>query len=123
MKELFYCVVCTLLLFSTSVAQEAKQKTEQNAKANVKPSEIYAADSSWTSMLSEDLDGWEVFTGIPHKSTKIEGFPQSTSEDCREGTPFGLGDPLKIFTVEKVDDDMVLNVSGEGYAGLTTKDE
>ena len=34
-------------------------------------------DENWRPLLTHSLDGWEVFTGIPHKSTSIPGFPES----------------------------------------------
>jgi hypothetical protein len=67
------------------------------------------------------MDGWEVHTGVPHKSVVVPGFGKSTSEDCRGGKPVGLGDPMKIFTTAIVDGKPVLNVSGLIYAGISTK--
>lgn len=87
----------------------------------------HAADSDdqtqpaqWRSLLDEQLSQWEVFTGVPHKSVKIEGVPPSESDDCRKGTPVGLGDPKNVYSVTMVDGAPVLHVSGEIYAGLTT---
>ena len=73
-------------------------------------------------LLNEDLDGWEVFTGVPHKSLASDDFPYPTAEKvtARKAKPIGLGDPLKIFNVEMEDGKPVLHISGKVYAGLTT---
>lgn len=78
----------------------------------------------WKPLLSEDLSGWEIFVGVPHKTVEVPGFPKSDSEDCRKGTPVGLGkDPLKIFTMIEEDGQPVLKISGQIYAGISTKEE
>lgn len=83
-----------------------------------------AGAEEWTQLLDADLSKWEVYTGVPHKSVTVPGWDQeATSEDCRGGTPVGLGDPLGIYTTEEVDGEVVLNVSGQVYAGLTSLDE
>jgi Domain of Unknown Function (DUF1080) len=74
-------------------------------------------------LLDEKLSAWEVFTGVPHETVSVPGIPASTSRDGQTGTPVGLGDPLKIFTVVMEDGKPVLHVSGEIYAGLTTREE
>ena len=70
-------------------------------------------------LLNEDLDGWEVFTGVPHKSLASDDFPYPTAEKvtARKAKPIGLGDPLKIFNVEMEDGKPVLHISGKVYAG------
>ena len=77
----------------------------------------------WRPLLDEQLSQWEVFTGVPHKSVSIEGFPPSKSHDCRKGKPFGLGDPKNVYSVAVTDGVPVLHVSGEMYAGLTSREE
>jgi hypothetical protein len=53
----------------------------------------------------------------------LPGFPVSESEDGKTGTPVGLADPLKLFTVEMQDGKPILRISGQIYAGLTSKEE
>jgi hypothetical protein len=77
----------------------------------------------WQPLLDERLTKWEVFTGVPHKSVTIKGFPRSQSHDCRKGKPFVLGDPKNIYSVTITDGAPVLRVSGEIYAGLTSLEE
>lgn len=79
--------------------------------------------NEWRPLLTESLDGWEVYTGIPHKSVSVPGYPQSESEDSRNGMAIGLGDPLKIFQIEDLDGTPVLHISGQVYAGLTSLEE
>lgn len=83
-----------------------------------------SAESQARSLLDEKLSAWEVFVGVPHESVNVPGFPASSSTDGQTGTPVGLGsDPLKIFAVLMEDGKPVLRVSGQIYAGLTTRDE
>jgi hypothetical protein len=74
-------------------------------------------------LLDGQLSAWEVFTGVPHRSVQLPGFPASESEDGKTGKPVGLADPLKIFTVEIQDGKPILRISGQIYAGLTSKEE
>lgn len=78
---------------------------------------------TWRPLLSESLEGWEVFTGVPHRTTVVPGLARSESDDCQDGTPVGLSDPLNIFSVEEREGDSVLAVSGHGYAGISSKEE
>ena len=56
----------------------------------------------------KDLEGWETYVGPKEKG----------------GTPIGLNvDPMKIFTITKVDGAMVLHISGEINASIATKKE
>ncbi len=83
-----------------------------------------AEESQWRSLLDDSLSHWDIFMGVPHKTLDIPGFPKPESPDGRTGTPIGLGkDPLKVFTTEKHGDETVLHISGQIYAGLSTKEE
>ncbi|MEI6142182.1 MAG: DUF1080 domain-containing protein [Mariniphaga sp.] len=56
----------------------------------------------------KDLEGWDIYVGPKEKG----------------GTPIGLNvDPMKIFSVTKLDGDMVLHISGEINASIATKRE
>ena len=83
--------------------------------------EIIQPDATWQPLLSESLDDWEPFTGVPHKSFSEPGFPPGTSDDGRTGTPVGMGDPFQIFQIEMLGGQPVLHISGRVYAGLSTK--
>lgn len=75
-------------------------------------------------LLDKNLSKFEVFSGVPHKSVVIPGYPPSTSENGTSGTPIGLGkDPLGVFKVSEEDGQLVLHISGQIYAGLSTKEE
>lgn len=80
--------------------------------------------NEWQPLLDADLSRWEVFTGVPHKSVVVPGASEpSTSENGQDGTPVGVGDPLDIYTTSMVDGEVVLHVSGQVYAGLTSLEE
>ncbi len=86
----------------------------------------YVGDDSdekqWTELLDTELSQWEVFMGVPHTSVEVD-WP-SKSESGTEGTPMGLNnDPLNVFSVEEIDGEPVLHVTGEVYGGLTTLKE
>jgi hypothetical protein len=85
--------------------------------------QLTADDSATRLLLDQELSAWEVFTGVPHESVTVPGLPASTSKDGKTGAPVGLGDPLKIFTIKMEEGKPVLHVSGQIYAGLTTREE
>lgn len=75
-------------------------------------------------MFDEKLSQWEIYIGVPHKTVTIPGQPASTSENGTKGTPLGLNnDPLKIFTTSQVDGETQLDISGEIYGALSSKEE
>lgn len=113
---------------SQEPAAENEPAADAHATSEEKDSETTSkhpanAPDEWRQLLDEKLSVWEPFTGVPHKSVQIEGFPQSNSEDCRKGKPFGLGDPKNVYSVKLVDGNPVLHITGELYAGLTSLEE
>lgn len=79
------------------------------------------ADEQWIALLDKDLSQWNIFMGVPHTSVDLPGYPKG---DGKQGTPIGLNkDPLRVFTVEGSEGAPVLRISGEVYAGLSTKEE
>lgn len=81
------------------------------------------AQNKTTSLLDETLSNFEVWIGVPHNT--VEGLPEGTfqSNNVHTGVPLGLNNDLKkVFTVDKEAVEIVLKVSGEIYAGLTTKE-
>ncbi len=85
-------------------------------------STLIAQDSDWIPLLDKNLSKWDVFVGVPHHSVK--GLPEGTPKgDGMKGEPLGLNnDPLKVFYAEDVDGETIMRVSGEIYAGLTSKE-
>lgn len=76
----------------------------------------------WVSLLDKELSQWEVWTGVPEPS--VQNLPSSYQQDenGENKTPIGLGDPMGIFKVTEDEiGELILNISGEVYAGLTSK--
>lgn len=82
----------------------------------------FAQESDWEPLLDKDLSKWDVFVGVPHHSVK--GLPEGTpTGDGMKGESLGLNnDPLKVFYAEDIDGETIMRVSGEIYAGLTSKE-
>lgn len=82
----------------------------------------YAQESEWEQLLDKDLSKWDVFVGVPHHTVK--GLPEGTPKgDGMKGESLGLNnDPLKVFYAEDIDGETIMRVSGEIYAGLTSKE-
>ncbi|MDA8959964.1 DUF1080 domain-containing protein [Akkermansiaceae bacterium] len=100
-----------------------KAKKAKREKAKPAPKTTISAPK-WRSLLDQDLSDWDIWMGVPHKTVKIPGQPDPTSEDGMKGTPLGLNnDPLKVFSVIAEDGHKVLKITGEIYGGLTTKEE
>lgn len=107
--------IAVILFFGAQLlAQETKRAAVESEE------DIYVLNSTWQPLLSKNLDQWEVYTGVPHKSIQIPGFEKSTSENCRGGKAYGLGDPMNIFSLEGTDKQPILKITGKVYAGLTT---
>ena len=79
-------------------------------------------DEGWRPLLTEDLkDHWQIFMGVPHAS--VEGVGADPDSDGKQGTPLGLDrDPKRVFTLQTNGEEPVLRISGEIYAGLTSRD-
>lgn len=92
---------------------------------SIKPSGAEGNQSDgWESLLGMDYQqNWELFLGVPHGSVKdlVGVDPQS---DGKKGTPLGLNnDPKQVFTMEKMDVEPVLHISGEIYGALSSLKE
>lgn len=84
-------------------------------------SKIKTVDNKWEFLLDENLSQWDKYIGVPHYSVDLEGYEKG---DGMRGTAIGLNkDPLNVFTTSKVNNEIILNVSGEIYGGLSTKKE
>jgi Domain of Unknown Function (DUF1080) len=108
-----------LCLFLASFGFSSSLKSEP-IPPTIAPTSALSAE--WTSLLDQNLTNWELWMGCPHKTVK--GLPPETplSEDSHGGTPLGLNnDPKKVFSVFEEADEPVLQITGEIYGGLTTK--
>jgi hypothetical protein len=74
------------------------------------------ASENWRPLLDEKLSLWEPFLGVPAPEIKVPGYTY------KKNTPVGLRDPNGVYTVQLVDGEPVLHVSGEVFGGLTTKE-
>ena len=76
----------------------------------------------WTPLLDKDLSKWEVWMGAPHTSVDIKWADKCTNPN--DGKPMGKVDPLKVFSMVKMDDGSeALRVSGQVLGSLMTKKE
>lgn len=83
---------------------------------------IYAQKKK-IALFDENLSNFETWIGVPHQSVK--DLPKGTyqSNNVHNGVPLGLNNDIKnVFTTQIENGELVLKVSGEIYAGLTTKD-
>ncbi|MGJ8723433.1 MAG: 3-keto-disaccharide hydrolase [Roseibacillus sp.] len=78
----------------------------------------------WTPLLDSELSKWEIFMGVPHESVSVEDYVPKEGTDHMSGVAIGLGkDPLEVFRMIEVEGKPVLHISGQIYAGLSTKKE
>ena len=107
-------VLCYLIFFNlNSYCQNPNNEPLEKVKSK-----------DWTEILDKDLTQWEVFTGVPDKS--VVNIPASYKKEPNgdHKQPLGLGDPMGIFKVISGENgEPILHISGEVYAGLTSKKE
>ncbi|MEM8765683.1 MAG: DUF1080 domain-containing protein [Bacteroidota bacterium] len=109
--------ICIVLLLVLGSQYAFAQKDFKTPSKKVK-------SKDWISLLDEDLSQWEVWTGVPEPSVKNLPSDYQRSKEGKNENPIGLGDPMGIFKVTGQDKgELVLNISGEIYAGLTSKKE
>ncbi|WP_248724720.1 DUF1080 domain-containing protein [Seonamhaeicola sp. ML3] len=104
MKTRFlFTLICAILLTINGFSQEKEQTIV---------------------LLDANLTHFEKFIGVPH--TTILGLPEGTPkfEDVIKGTPLGLNNDIKhVFTTTNINGETILNISGEIYGSITTKDK
>lgn len=101
-------------------ASGSKYQPTEDLLSPVYPS--HTKVNKWVDLIDDDLSAWDVFMGAPHTSTDIKGYKKF--DDVTKGTPIGLNkDPKNVFTVIQEDDEKVIRISGEIFAGLVTKSE
>lgn len=94
-------------------------KTERDAEQR-----LWRNAPHWENLLDEGLSKWEIWMGVPHPT--VDGLPPETPTAVKpqDGKPLGLNnDPKEVFRVIQDGTNLVLGVSGEIYAGLTSKSE
>lgn len=108
-------VFCCFMVSTTLFSQENKNLKYPSKKVNSK---------DWVQLLDKDLSNWEVWTGVPEPSVKNLPSSYVVPEDGKPVDPIGLDNTMEVFTVS-IDDEgqPMLNISGEVYAGLTSKKE
>lgn len=81
-----------------------------------------AADESWRPLFNgKDLSGWETWLSKPFHTWEVAGLKRDTNGAYLE--PIGKNrDPLKVFTVETVDGQPAIHVTGQGFGTLTTSE-
>jgi hypothetical protein len=77
--------------------------------------------TGWTDLLDADLSKWEVYMGVPHPSVSLPN-GLSSQELHQKKQALGLHqDPLKVFSTYLEGEETILKITGQIYAGLTTK--
>ena len=81
-----------------------------------------AADAGWRPLFNgRDLSGWVTYLSKPDRAWEVPGLKRDTNGAYLE--PIGKNrDPLKVFTVETVDGQPAIHVSGQGFGTLTTSE-
>jgi len=72
-------------------------------------------NSSWKSLFNgKNLNGWDTYLAPEYDD----------NGKAISGKPLGLNnDPLKVFTVVKLDGESVIRISGQGWGAISTKEE
>lgn len=80
------------------------------------------AAESWRPLFNgKDLTGWETYLSKPFKDWEVAGLKRDTNGNYLE--PIGKArDPLKVFTVETVDGQPAIHISGQGFGTMTTSE-
>jgi hypothetical protein len=85
---------------------------------------IFSQENSTSiKLLDANLTNFNKFIGVPHNT--VDDLPEGTfqSNDVTKGTPLGLNNDIKnIFTTTNINGETILNISGEIYGCITTKD-
>jgi hypothetical protein len=81
---------------------------------------LLRADDGWRPLFNgRDLTGWSTFMAAPPPETDVPGLKRDAKGTYLE--PIGFNrDPLKVFTIETVDGQPAIHVSGAGFGVMTT---
>lgn len=116
-KNYFIALFCCLFVF-TSNSFSQKEKKEEKRTVPFKKTK----SKEWVSLLDKDLSNWEIWTGVPHKTVKNLPDFYKTPEDGKPTKAIGLDNSMGVYSTT-IDNsgEVVLNISGLVYAGLTSK--
>jgi Domain of Unknown Function (DUF1080) len=80
------------------------------------------AAETWKPLWNgKNLDGWSMFQAIPDAAWDVPGLKRDANGKYLE--PIGLDrDPLHVFTIDNVDGQPAIHVSGQGFGTITTKE-
>jgi hypothetical protein len=67
----------------------------------------------------QNFDGWEIYLGVPDSSVDVPGL-QKNDDGTYAGALGVNNDPLGVFSVEQVDGEPALHVSGQIYGSFAT---
>jgi hypothetical protein len=83
----------------------------------------FTSGEEWTNLFNgKDLQGWETWLATPDSSYHVPGLTRDASGNYTK--PLGLNnDPLKVFTVERIEGSPAIHISGQGFGALTTLGE
>ena len=87
----------------------------------VAPSGLGAGET-WKPLFNgRNLDGWEMFMTNPDAAWDVPGLKRDANGRYLE--PIGKNnDPLKVFSVETVDGQPAIHITGQGFGVITTKE-
>ena len=78
-----------------------------------------AEEPTFQPLLDAKLSQWEKWLGVPHRSYEVPGYVRGAT--AKEDPVLGLNrDPLGVFTVQIVDGEPVLRITGQVFGGLTS---
>jgi hypothetical protein len=80
------------------------------------------AAEEWRPLFNgRNLDGWEMFMAAPDAAWDVAGLKRDASGKYLE--PIGKDrDPLHVFTIERIDGQPAIHISGQGFGVITTKE-
>ena len=83
-------------------------------------SQSVASAESWRPLFNgTNLSSWETYLNKPFHTWDVPGSKRGTNGNYLE--PIGKNrDPLKVFTVEEIDGQPAIHISGQGFGTLTT---
>ena len=116
-------VPAVLALPALSAAPTPEKSTEVRSPAPPVVSAPATGESRpWRLLFNgRDLDGWDMFLTNPDPAWEVPGLARDATGKYLE--PIGRNrDPLHVFTVDTVDGEPALHVSGQGFGVITTRE-
>ena len=81
-----------------------------------------SVDTEWTNLIDENLSSWDTYLSFKHQNGYDGSHPIDSTGKAIE--PIGLNKPgYDVFTTTKEQDEVIINVSGEYYGCIATKEE